>query len=284
VSAVKEKQTFELAIETDGNANVPARIDPPAPASRSPIDVVAELVARGIKPADLSQILDIQTRHEAEQARRAFAAAMARFKSEEIGEIKKTKHVKFKTRDGDEIEYMHETLDDVVKAIRAPMAKYGLSHRWTVDQKSLKPDILVSCVITHEDGHSEPPVELYAPPDATGLKNPAQRITSTVTLLQRKTLLLAVGLAAKGEDDDGRQGARNGSPPRGSDAPAPSAPRSKGGDGKATAKQVGLLKTKLKRANIDEPELLKQFSIEQLEAMPFERVNDALAWIANHGG
>jgi hypothetical protein len=43
--------------------------------------------------------------------------------------------------------------------------------------------------------------------DATGNKNPVQQIGSTVTYLQRYTLLAATGLATSDSDDDGRGGA-----------------------------------------------------------------------------
>jgi hypothetical protein len=52
-------------------------------------------------------------------------------------------------------------------------------------------------------GHSEE-TTLRAIPDTSGSKNSIQAIGSTVTYLQRYTLLAAVGMAAAGMDNDGR--------------------------------------------------------------------------------
>lgn len=57
-------------------------------------------------------------------------------------------------------------------------------------------------------------------------------------------------------------------------------PRSKGGNGKATEKQIKLIGVKLEQAGIPEAELLKHFEIEALADLPFGKVNDALAWLA----
>ena len=51
-------------------------------------------------------------------------------------------------------------------------------------------------------GHSES-VTLSAPPDDSGKKNNIQQIASTVTYLERYTLLAATGTAVKEQDDDG---------------------------------------------------------------------------------
>jgi hypothetical protein len=45
---------------------------------------------------------------------------------------------------------------------------------------------------------------MSAPPDASGGKNTIQQIASTVTYLQRYTLLAITGVATKGQDDDAR--------------------------------------------------------------------------------
>ena len=52
-------------------------------------------------------------------------------------------------------------------------------------------------------GHSEE-TTLKAPPDTSGSKNSIQAIGSTVTYLERYTLLAATGMAAAGMDNDGR--------------------------------------------------------------------------------
>ncbi len=57
-------------------------------------------------------------------------------------------------------------------------------------------------------------------------------------------------------------------------------PRSSGGNGNATEKQVGLLRAKIANGPITEVELCAQMECAALEQLPFAKVNDALAWIA----
>jgi hypothetical protein len=144
----------------------------------------------------VEKLMELHERFERNEARRAFYAAMSRFRSEPMV-ILKTKYVDI----AGGAKFHHATLANVVDAVIASMSRYGLRHRWeTVQEKGY---ITVTCHITHELGHSEPTV-LSGPPDAGGKKSEIQAIASTVTLLERYTLMAAVGLAAKDMDDDPR--------------------------------------------------------------------------------
>ena len=243
----------------------------PLPATAGPLDRIAELLVRGVTPEQLGTYLDVQHKYEAEQARRAYHKAMAAFKAEPIEPIKKLKTVKFrlKPRDGQsegrEMSYKQETLAQVVRAAIPALARNGLSHAWAVKQEHGGARVIeVACVMTHEDGHSER-VTLYGLPDESGQKNPLQQIRSTITYLQRATLLLITGLAAEdGSDDDGR-----GAYPTG-DAPEPRA------TGFATAKQQALIR---KRATSDDAlaEALANIGVNTTAEIPFDKVNDVLA-------
>jgi ERF superfamily len=61
----------------------------------------------------------------------------------------------------------------------------------------------VTCILTHQMGHSEE-TTLAGAPDNSGSKNSIQAIGSTVTYLERYTLLAATGLAAANGDNDGQ--------------------------------------------------------------------------------
>ncbi len=63
----------------------------------------------------------------------------------------------------------------------------------------------MTCILTHELTHSER-TSLTAKPDQSGKKNPIQAIASTVSYLQKYTLLAITGLAAQGMDTDGNGG------------------------------------------------------------------------------
>jgi len=75
--------------------------------------------------------------------------------------------------------------------------------------------VTVTCILSHELGHSEDGNSLTAPPDCSGNKNGVQGIASTSTFLERYTLKASLGLATT--DDDGRAA---GDPIAGQDATA----------------------------------------------------------------
>jgi hypothetical protein len=167
------------------------------------LGMIETMISKGGDLANLDKMLDLQIRWEANEARKAFVAAMAAFKAEPIT-ITKGKHVSYRNKSGGLTEYDHAELADITQKVVPAMAKHGLSHRWTFRQDASK-GITVGCVITHRLGHSDEPVEMTAPPDDSGGKNTIQSIASTKTYLERYTLLAATGVATGGElDDDGR--------------------------------------------------------------------------------
>lgn len=58
-------------------------------------------------------------------------------------------------------------------------------------------------------------------------------------------------------------------------------PRSNGGQGLATDSQVRLLRAKLNDAEVSAEDLCKHFAVDSLTRMPFDKVNEALAYIAD---
>lgn len=165
------------------------------------LSMAQTLVAKGGDMAQLERLFSLNLEWEKNEARKAFVAAMAAFKTEPM-EILKRKTVSFTTRDGDTTSYTHAELADVTDVVVPAMGKHGLSHRWDINQASAQ--ITVTCTITHALGHSES-VALSAGGDSSGKKNAIQQVASTVTYLQRYTLLAATGMATKGMgDDDGR--------------------------------------------------------------------------------
>lgn len=147
----------------------------------------------------LEQLLAVKERWEANEARKAFAEDMARFKAKPLS-IYKDKHVSFKTDKG-RTDYDHATIGNVCEVIVGALAEFGFSHRWDLEQRDGQ--VVVACVITHRLGHSQT-TTLHAAPDASGGKNGIQSIVSAKTYLQRHTLLAATGMATKDQlDDDG---------------------------------------------------------------------------------
>lgn len=163
------------------------------PAAITPMQMLQTAVERGADVAMLEKLLALQERWEATEARKAFVTALSAFKAKPPS-VTKNKHV-----DAGRMQYDHATLDQVSGVIGEALSQHGLSHRWEVDQADGM--IRVTCVLTHELGHSER-VSLQAGADNSGSKNTIQAIGSTVTYLERYTLLAATGLAAKDQDND----------------------------------------------------------------------------------
>lgn len=176
---------------------------PAPPGDTSPTALLAIAVQKGASVEQMQQLLALQERWEANEARKAFVEAMAKFKAEPLVVFKK-QTVDFTSAKG-RTHYKHATLSDVTDVVAPAMAKHGLSYRWGVSQEPKS--VSVACVVTHQRGHSES-VSMTAPLDDSGNKNPIQMVGSTVTYLQRYTLLAVTGLATQNEqDDDGRSGA-----------------------------------------------------------------------------
>jgi hypothetical protein len=195
--------TIEGTIEPTGTA-VTVSNTAAQPLAKTPFELLAVAAARGASMDELSKFMDLVDRYEAKQALNAFTAAMAAFKTEAI-QIIKSKRVSYPTRGADPTSYSHAELSDVTDAVIPAMAKHQLSHNWRPTQT--EKGITVTCVVRHAQGHSEE-TTLTAGPDTSGSKNAIQAVGSTLSYLERYTLLAAVGLAAKGMDDDGASAGR----------------------------------------------------------------------------
>lgn len=173
------------------------QVTPVTPAT--PMTLIQTAVNRGASIDEISKLLDLQQRWEAAEARKAFSAAFAKFKSEAIAIVKKVE-----IHDGPLRGKRYADLAAVVDAVIPALSRHGLSHSWKVS-KSDKDWLEVTCTLQHVGGHSESAC-FDGPVDSGGAKNAIQARASTINYLQRYSLLAITGLAARGEDDDGRQG------------------------------------------------------------------------------
>lgn len=221
--------------------------------SPTPAMMLQAAIERGTDMDQLTKLMDLQERWEANEARKAYVRAMAEFKSEPL-KVTKSKTVSF--GNGGRTAYTHATLADVVEAVVHALSAHGLSHRWETKQENNL--VTVACVITHDMGHSER-TELSAPADSSGSKNNIQAIGSTVTYLQRYTLMAATGLAAKDMDDDGRTA-----------APAD----------KINGSQHDTLMAKLEATNSDVGKFCAAFGIEDVRDLPASQFDEAMKKLA----
>ena len=183
----------EAAAEPEYQAE-PVNSVKPAMLPVTPMEMLSMAVSQGADLDKLQKLMDLQERWEANEARKAFVVAMARFK-ENPPQIVKDKQVAFL-----DVKYKHAELDQVAGKIGHALSLVGISHRWALDQTG--GPIKVTCILTHIQGHSES-VTLEGVADQSGKKNAVQGIGSTVSYLQRYTLLAATGLATGEDDNDG---------------------------------------------------------------------------------
>lgn len=164
-------------------------------------NAVAALQA-GMTIEQMQGLMGLQKDWEANEARKAYAVDMAEFKRN-VPVIMKTKGV---AHSG--MAYTHATLGGVVEAISPALALHGFSHNWEIKQDQGL--ITVTCKLTHRLGHFEL-TPFTAAPDSSGKKNPIQQVASSITYMQRYTLLAACGVATVDMPDDDGQGS-NGAP------------------------------------------------------------------------
>jgi hypothetical protein len=156
----------------------------------TPMQMLQMAVEQNADLDKMQQLMALQERWEANEARKAFALAMSEFRA--------NCPIIDKTRDGHNNKYagLAETIDQ----IKVSLFDSGLSHSWRVSQADKQ--ISVTTCITHIQGHQEC-TSIAAPPDTTGSKNSIQAIASTITYLERYGLFALLGLASKEMDDDG---------------------------------------------------------------------------------
>jgi hypothetical protein len=157
----------------------------------TPMELIDRALTSGASVETLEKMMGLQERFEKNQARKAFDEAVALAKAE-IKPIARssTGHNSKKYAD----------FAAIARAVDPIITKHGLNYRFRSSQDDGR--ISVTCVLSHKLGHSEE-TTLSGPADASGNKNAIQAIGSTLTYLQRYSLVQMLGLAAS-DDDDGK--------------------------------------------------------------------------------
>jgi hypothetical protein len=160
----------------------------------APISIMELAITKNMDIDQIQKLMEMQKEIDAYQAKKAYVSAMTAFKANPP-KITKDKHVQF-----NKTEYTHASLGNVTEIINSKLAEHGLSASWSTHQADAI--IEVTCTIMHSLGHCER-TTLKASPDQSGGKNNIQAIGSTISYLQRYTLLSLTGLATHDQDDDG---------------------------------------------------------------------------------
>lgn len=161
-------------------------------------------------PEALRALLTMQQDWEREESRKAFERAMVALKRDLPTVLRRDKVVDFTGKTGQRTHYTHTSLAAAVDAVSIPLTQHGFSHSWTPSTDD-KGKVHVTCTLTHVDGHSKV-TTISAPVDTSGNKGPAQGVASTITLLQRYTLLSLLGIATADQEDPPFDDANDGPP------------------------------------------------------------------------
>jgi len=156
----------------------------------TPQSLIQLAIEKGADFDQLSKLMDLQERHEARQAKSDYLSAVTQFQAI-VPRLTKTKQGH---------KYKYTPLSDIAEQIKDELQQCGLSYRFEMKESD---SISVSCVISHINGHSERNT-MTAAADTSGSKNGVQAIGSTITYLQRYTLIGALGLTTADEDIDAR--------------------------------------------------------------------------------
>ena len=163
----------------------------------SPAAMMQMAQSRGMTAVELKELLQVQKEWEANEARKAYFAAVAAFKENPPEILKDKKNSQFNDSG-------YTSLGNLLKTVNPALGKHGLSASFEISQGT--EIITVTCKLSHSMGHGES-VSSSAPPDKSGgnSKNPIQQIKSTITYLKGVTFESVTGLAATDAnlDDDG---------------------------------------------------------------------------------
>ncbi len=198
-----------------------------APTDQGPARLLEMAVQQNLDIDKLERLMAMQERWNEQQAKGAFYAALSQFQRI-VPVLEKRNVVDFAGKSGGRVKYAYASLSDIKGQIQEALSGCGLSYRWEFADKESQ--LEVTCILTHLSGHSER-TAMTAPADTSGSKNPVQERASTITYLQRYTLIGALGLATANMDDDGRKGQVAETKPEDAAPNLPSVP--KGADTKA---------------------------------------------------
>lgn len=185
------------------------------PAEATPAALLKLAVSKDLDLTKLEKLMELQERWQGNQARKAYLDSLCKFQKD-VPALEKTKLVAFGTT-----KYKYAPLGEITATIKDTLFNCGLSYRWEIQDTETQ--LICTCITSHRDGHSEK-TTMSGAKDASGGKNEIQQRGSTITYLQRYTLIAALGLSTADEDNDGRSSDARPEEPVKNTPPAPEKP------------------------------------------------------------
>lgn len=167
----------------------------------SPMLLLEMAVQGGSDIETIERLQAMSDKWQKEQARKEFLKALSNFQSV-CPVIEKKSKVEF----GGSVKYTYANLATIISTIKNALKESKLSYRWETDDKG--ESITITCILGHVDGHEERNT-MSAKADDSGKKNDIQARGSTISYLQRYTLVGSLGIGTADTDDDGKTGGKN---------------------------------------------------------------------------
>lgn len=176
----------------------------------TPDVLLAMGIEKGMDLNALEKLMELQERWLERQAKSLFLQAKSDFQSE-VPTLAKSRNVSYATKDKqDAVNYYYAPLGTIAHALKPLIKKYGLSYDWDIDDtikdEKGNPMIKITCNVSHVSGHTQR-TSMQGYLDATGNKSGMHSRASTVSYLQRYTLIAAFGLSTDDVDDDAAKAA-----------------------------------------------------------------------------
>ncbi len=144
--------------------------------------------------AKLERMLDMKERHEAQQAKAAFAEAFARASA-------RFPTIPMNGKGHNNKPYA--TLKDITRLTRPVLAAHGLALTFSIE---VGQEAIVTAELMHEAGHSKT-TSIALPRETSGSKNAVQAVGSSQTYGQRYTAQAILGLSLGDDTEDDGHGA-----------------------------------------------------------------------------
>jgi hypothetical protein len=198
-----------------------ATVSPPSQASGAP-DPILAMIERAARDPEVNvdkfeRLMNMRRSLEAERASITFAEAFAEL-GPDLPTIDRNGRIVVYSKsdrekpggvpaDAEPIQRTpYATLDDILEALRGPLAKHGFSirfaHENTADNR-----LITTAILRHRTGHEERATTPPLQHDSSGSKNNVQAVGSSLTYGRRYALMAVLPIvshAPQDADDDGR--------------------------------------------------------------------------------
>lgn len=163
-----------------------------------PMEVLQRAIDSNVPTETLEKLMDLQERHEANTAKKAFNQSLVKAQSE--------MPTVFKGRENEGIGSRYASFDDIMRIVRPVLDRHGLAISFS--QSETSDTITVICSILHIEGHSSetpftlPKDEVIKSKTGKSVTNLAQAQGSANSYAKRYCLCNALNIVLGDQDDD----------------------------------------------------------------------------------